>query len=126
MATQPHRYLTQLIQEPTLSAVLVTNTSGGTLSVAFWDVFIFTSFAFTAAGFSATTVQLLCDTTVVTQFNVLHSNGTAPSNAPIKIDMAGQQFTLANTKTIVIAQAVPANTFVRTHCSIAVDMVSGS
>jgi hypothetical protein len=120
------RFLTAFIVEPTTSGILVTNTSGGILSVAVWDVNIVTTITKTAAGNDGSTVRLMIGSTIVTQFNTLVIPNTVEGVVPMHFNAGGQQYPLNNLDTITITQICNAGVFVRTTANIYVDMVSGS
>lgn len=120
------RFLTAFIVEPSTSGVLVTNTSGGVLSVAIWDVSILTTISKTAAGNDGSTVRLMIGPTVVTQFNTLVIPNTTEGVTQLHFNGGGQQYPLNNLDTITITQICNAGVFVRTSANMYCDMVSGT
>ena len=122
-----HRYLHAELKEPSTSAVLVTNTSGGILSVAVWSITMVGQLLL-ASGATAvdTDIHIDIDGIVVAKMNLVTNTAGVVSTNNYVHDAGGYQFTLANGHTITLNQGVPAGCFTRSSCSMAVDMVSGS
>ncbi len=124
MRTQ--RSLTALIKEPSVSGVMVTNTSGSPFAVSVWDIAMYATISPTAAGAYSSDVSIQIDGVIVCQYNILVQNAGNTSSGTFHHNAGGQQFILANGHTITLNQTVTAGVFTRVGASMAVDFVLGS